>query len=712
MTQPARDSNADVALHHVAKQRAAARRAARLFAISFLALFLELMLIRWVPAVAKIVAYYVNLMLISSFLGLGMGAMVSRRGWRLFRWFPLLLALTVGFLLLSRNILLPGSLVEFRFFTNVPGLANYLVLVGIFVLNTALFVPLGEQVGQLFESLPPLRAYMWDLGGSFCGTVAFGVFSLLYFSPLLGILGVMIAYLLLTERPQRLPTLALFALTALGVSQATDPNTIWSPYQNFTIRESLDSPTVSEPPEGLREMQDPPFYMVSVNQNFYQSHGSVDPRRYSRPTEFLEVHGDLGQLPYALHGNPRNVLVVGAGGGPDVQGALLAGATHVDAVDIDPVTIRISRRFNSSGVYYDERVTTHIDDARAFFRQATPGYDLVVFGFLDSQALSSSMANIRLDGFVYTAESMRAAYRLVGDQGMLSLAFYVSHRPWMIHKLFRMVEEGTGKAPLVYASADTSRVVFIVPKSREVTGPVPVAAVNLIDLEPIGFPIATDDWPYLYLAYRTIPSDYLLVIGTLLLLSIVAVLALKPPGIGASHGHFAFLGAGFLLLQTKSIVDASLYFGATWFVTMLVIAGVLLMVMAANWVAIRRKFEAKFIYVPLIASLLVLILVPREWILVLPCSGRLAWTLLAVPLPIFFAGLVFSTTFKREAQPASAFGANLLGATVGGFAEYLGMVVGSQALSLLVIACYLCSYLVLRRAWARPAATALEPVTA
>ena len=85
------------------EKRAAARRAARLFAVSFLALFLELMLIRWVPAVAKIVAYYANLMLISSFLGLGMGAMVARRGWRLFRWFPALLAVTVGFLLLSRN---------------------------------------------------------------------------------------------------------------------------------------------------------------------------------------------------------------------------------------------------------------------------------------------------------------------------------------------------------------------------------------------------------------------------------------------------------------------------------------------------------------------------------------------------------------------------------------------------------------------------------
>jgi hypothetical protein len=98
MTQPARDSNANVALEHVTKQRAAAQRAARLFAISFLALFLELMLLLWVPAVAKIGAYYANLMLISSFLELGMGAMVARRGWRLFLWFPLSLLVIACYL--------------------------------------------------------------------------------------------------------------------------------------------------------------------------------------------------------------------------------------------------------------------------------------------------------------------------------------------------------------------------------------------------------------------------------------------------------------------------------------------------------------------------------------------------------------------------------------------------------------------------------------
>ena len=35
---------------------------------------------------------------------------------------------------------------------------------------------------------------------------------------------------------------------------------------------------------------------------------------------------------------------------------------------------------------------------------------MVVFGFLDSQALFSSMANIRLDGYIYTVQSMKSGF--------------------------------------------------------------------------------------------------------------------------------------------------------------------------------------------------------------------------------------------------------------------------------------------------------------
>ena len=48
-----------------------------MFALSFTALFLEMMVIRWVPSVVHLVAYYANLMLLSSFLGLGAGAMAA-----------------------------------------------------------------------------------------------------------------------------------------------------------------------------------------------------------------------------------------------------------------------------------------------------------------------------------------------------------------------------------------------------------------------------------------------------------------------------------------------------------------------------------------------------------------------------------------------------------------------------------------------------------
>jgi hypothetical protein len=127
-------------------------------------------------------------------------------------------------------------------------------------------------------------------------------------------------------------------------------------------------------------------------------------------------------------------------------------------------------------------------------------------------------------------------------------------------------------------------------------------------------------------------------------------------------------------------------------VTTLVITGVLLMVLLANWAAIRwkRPFSPS-LYLPLFGALALVLLVPREFILGQDYGVRLLWTLLVVPLPIFFAGLIFSSTFRQAANPSALFGSNLMGATVGGFCEYLGMSIGSEALGWIVIAAYLAS---------------------
>src|SRR3954469_3073712 len=87
----------------------------QMFALSFTALFLEMMVIRWVPSVGPLIAYYSNLMLLSSFLGLGAGALSSPARTNLFRWFPIFLACDVATLLLCRHVHLGAPAMEARF---------------------------------------------------------------------------------------------------------------------------------------------------------------------------------------------------------------------------------------------------------------------------------------------------------------------------------------------------------------------------------------------------------------------------------------------------------------------------------------------------------------------------------------------------------------------------------------------------------------------
>jgi hypothetical protein len=289
----------------------------------------------------------------------------------------------------------------------------------------------------------------------------------------------------------------------------------------------------------------------------------------------------------------------------------------------------------------------------------------------------------------------------LNDHGVLTLSFAIARQPWLADKLYRMVTAATGREPLAY-ELEREWLVLIVEKQPRPDPPETFRQFTRWHPSPqsTAVPAATDDWPYLYLQRHGIPSDYALVIVTLLVLSVVAVARLKPRGTGANEVHFGAMGAGFLLLETKSIVDSSLYFGTTWIVSLIVIAGVLLMVLLANALAGRVvRSQTRWLYLPLIGSILLVFAVPNDLILGLSLPGRIAWTALVVPIPILFAGLIFSGTFKDVPDPSTAFGANLIGAMVGGFAEYLSMASGRQSLVVVVVAAYFLSFgaLTLRR---------------
>ena len=57
-------------------------------------------------------------------------------------------------------------------------------------------------------------------------------------------------------------------------------------------------------------------------------------------------------------------------------------------------------------------------------------------------------------------------------------------------------------------------------------------------------------------------------------------------------------------------------------------------------------------------------------------------------LPIFIANLLFAVRFKGAGSSTVAFGANLLGAMVGGALEYLALIFGFNALLVVVAVLY------------------------
>ena len=81
---------------------------------------------------------------------------------------------------------------------------------------------------------------------------------------------------------------------------------------------------------------------------------------------------------------------------------------------------------------------------------------------------------------------------------------------------------------------------------------------------------ATDDRPFLYYQGGPIPSMYLWALGGILLISLLFVRALGGPFRAMRpYADLFFMGAAFLLLETKNIATFALLFGTTWVVNAL-----------------------------------------------------------------------------------------------------------------------------------------------
>ena len=343
------------------------------------------------------------------------------------------------------------------------------------------------------------------------------------------------------------------------------------------------------------------------------------------------------------------------------------------------------------------------DDARHFLRTTTKRYDLVVFALIDSLTVQSSFAGVRLESYMFTRESFEAVRERLSPRGVMVLYNYFREK-WLVDRLANTSADVFGRDPLGHVHKDRAYLAVMLagPRLSELTAPPPlppdVLAYGQSHAPSPAHPlvrdasvvIATDNWPFLYMRAPDLPQHYLTALALVLVVSVIAVMFVRRGGSAAWSWHFFFLGAGFMLLETKSIVQFALLWGSTWSSASLAIASVLVMALASALVASRIDIRRKgLVAAALLAMIAINYLVPVGRV---TFDSRLAESLFYGALvfsPVFCAGLLFSSSFKESSSTADDFGANLLGAMVGGVGEYLSLLAGYRFLLILVAVCYL-----------------------
>ena len=647
----------------------AANPVRRLVLGSALMLFLELALIRWLGANDVHLSYFSNYVLLGSFLGIGVGFLISRKTWRALPWTaPLLAVLVVVTLVLPVTIQRQGSDVIYFTAMRVSGPPAWLALPVIFVLVAATLAGPAEVVGRSFGVLPPLTAYRYDLLGSLLGIGSFTVLSLLWApSVVWGTLaGVALVALNQGVRRRLLAVAGGLVVVGMLLSETLTPGVSWSPYYKVQTHASKAGPGA-----------------VSIWVN------GVPHQTMARASWRLVHSAQQYGTPYKRLPGVRldNVLVVGAGSGSDVAIALRKGAKHVDAVEIDPRILQLGRRRNPDRVYQDPRVTTHVNDGRAFLENTHSAYDLILFALPDSLALVNGASQIRLESFRFTEEALRAARdHLRPDGGFAMYNFY--RQNWLIDRLAGTAATSFGHTPCVDRFTRHQAVVTVaVQEGNQACGTAYRPTTRVV--AP-----ATDNAPFLYFRGGGLPLLYVWALLGILLVSLLMVRAVGGPlRRMRPYADLFFMGAAFLLLETKNVATFALLFGTTWLVNALVFTGVLVVVLAA--VETTRRLPTpplRVVFAGILLSLALAWVVHPDYLLRLPFLPRLVAATVLAFLPIFLANVAFAKRFAATADSQEAFAVNLLGAIVGGCLEYGALLTGYNNLLVVTGVIYLVAF--------------------
>lgn len=706
-----------------------------LFLVSFLLLFLELALIRWVSTEVRIFAYFSNMVLLACFLGLGLGCYFANKPNRLYLS---LVFLSLLIFLIHLPFKIPAGEYSYHLFSDIPiflaafhdtvihhqwtsqhllfmqglGMAATLTL---FFIILFIFLPIGQVMGSLFDAHEKiLVAYSLNIVASLVGVWAFSAVSFFYTPPWIWFCLAVVFTIVLSRMIHKISwkdflmggicLVIIFVCIARPDQKNVLEKTLWTPYQKISVYPVQPFDPTSDP---FKERLDTGYSLNVNNVGFMELLNLSDRFRLAYPKYFAAVSRytphqtkELAfyDFPYYLKPNPEKVLIFGAGAGNDAAAALRHGAKDVTAVEIDPGIYHLGLKYHPEKPYQNPRLKMVVDDARSFIKKTEEKYDVITFGLLDAHSQSSTMNNMRMDHYVYTLESFQEVKMRLKDDGVLVVSFFVL-RPWIGARIAGLMKEALGTDPVVISFSRNHKGLHQVLmlgslKPQLVWGLLArnSAQSNFVLDYWVDYNLTvkptTDDWPYLYLEKNRLPTMNICFIAILIMMLLISVKFILPRKEKVNR-HFFFLGAAFLLIEFQNINKTALLFGSTWIVNAINISAILLLILLANLFLMKRKdINIKIVYGGLLVSLLAIYGIPLSAFNVFPPVLKMILASLLLNLPILFAGIIFGHSFRETPRKNTAYGSNIIGAVVGGLLESLSIIFGIRALTLLAIALY------------------------
>jgi hypothetical protein len=139
---------------------------------------------------------------------------------------------------------------------------------------------------------------------------------------------------------------------------------------------------------------------------------------------------DSRAIPFDVLGDPpQRELIVGSAGGQEILASLHRGATDIDAVELNPVTVSLlTDTFADYTGHLPERPEVNLvqGDGRTFLARSDEDYDLIWYVAPDSYSANnaaSSGAFVLSESYLYTQEMIAETLRHLTDDGIMVVQF-------------------------------------------------------------------------------------------------------------------------------------------------------------------------------------------------------------------------------------------------------------------------------------------------